>query len=177
MRQIALDTETTGLQWQKGHRVIEIACVELQDSQPTWRTFHRYLNPERELELGAEEITGLTREFLADKPRFNEVADEFLTFIDGAELIIHHAEFDLGFMNHELSLLGPQYGYLQDRVVSITDTLPLARALFPGQRCSLDSLCKRLGIDIPNEQTGYTALDDARLALEVYLKLSSMPQD
>ena len=104
-RQIVLDTETTGLEWKKGNRVVEIGCVELLERRPTGRTFHRYLHPDREFEPGAQEVTGLTLEFLADKPRFAEVAEEFLAFIDGAELIIHNAAFDLGFLNAELARL------------------------------------------------------------------------
>ena len=173
MRQIVLDIETTGLQWQKGNRVVEIGCIELQERRPTGRTFHCYLNPDHEFEPGAEEVIGLTQDYLADMPRFADVADEFLTFIDGAELIIHNAAFDVGFLNHELRLLGLQYGYLQDRV-SIIDSLLLARARFPGQRNSLNALCERLDISIEDGRTGKATLDDARMAMEIYLKLSSM---
>ena len=126
MRQIVLDTETTGLEWRKGNRVVEIGCVEMIERRPTGRHFHRYLNPDREFEPGAQEVTGLTLEFLADKPRFDEVADEFLAFIDGAELIIHNASFDVGFLDYELSRLGPQYGRMRERV-GVEDSLELAR--------------------------------------------------
>ena len=134
MRQIVLDTETTGLEWQKGNRVVEIGCVELLERRPTGRTFHRYLNPEREFEPGAQEVTGLTLEFLADKPRFAEVAGEFLAFIEGAELVIHNAAFDLGFLNAELSRLDGA-GRIEDRC-TVEDTLAMARQRFPGQRNS-----------------------------------------
>ena len=110
MRQIILDTETTGLSWVSGNRVVEIGCVEMVERRPTGRTFHCYLNPEREFEAGAQEVTGLTLEFLADKPLFAAVADEFLAFIEGAELVIHNAAFDVGFLDNELRMLGPQYG-------------------------------------------------------------------
>ncbi|MFM6989644.1 MAG: DNA polymerase III subunit epsilon, partial [Arenimonas sp.] len=139
MRQIILDTETTGLSWEKGNRLVEIGCVELVGRRPTGRTFQRYINPEREMEPGAAEVTGLTLDFLADKPRFAEVADDFLAFIAGAELVIHNAEFDVGFINYELRLLGDAYGSLE-RHAGVLDTLKLARELYPGQRNSLDAL-------------------------------------
>ena len=123
MRQIVLDTETTGLEWKKGNRVVEIGCVELVERRPTGRTWQQYIHPEREFEPGAQEVTGLTLEFLADKPKFAEIADAFLDFIDGAELIIHNAAFDVGFLDHELSLLGPGHGRLRDRVAGIEDSL------------------------------------------------------
>src|SRR5690606_22620480 len=116
MRHIILDTETTGLEWKKGNRVVEIGCVELIERRPTGRTFHKYLNPDREFEVGAQEVTGLTLEFLADKPRFAEIADEFLAFVDGAELVIHNAAFDMGFLESELSRLGDGYRPLRERV-------------------------------------------------------------
>ncbi|MFO7338474.1 MAG: DNA polymerase III subunit epsilon [Lysobacteraceae bacterium] len=171
MRQIVLDTETTGLSWEKGNRIVEIGCVELLERRPTGRTFHRYLNPDREFEAGAQEVTGLTLEFLADKPRFAEVVDEFLEFIDGAELVIHNAAFDIGFLDYELSLLGPQYGRIADRC-RIEDSLLLARERFPGQRNSLDALCKRLGVDNSHRQL-HGALLDAQILCDVYLALTS----
>ncbi len=170
MRQIVLDTETTGLEWQKGNRVVEIGCVELLERRPTGRTFHRYLNPDREFEPGAQEVTGLTLEFLADKPRFAEVAEEFLAFIDGAELIIHNAAFDLGFLNAELARI-PGGGRIEDRC-RIEDTLAMARQRFPGQRNSLDALCKRLGVDNSQRQL-HGALLDAQILLDVYLAMTS----
>ncbi|MFC0677549.1 DNA polymerase III subunit epsilon [Lysobacter korlensis] len=171
MRQIILDTETTGLSWERGNRVVEIGCVEFVERRPTGRTFHCYLNPGREFEAGAQEVTGLTLEFLADKPRFEQVVDEFLEFIDGAELIIHNAAFDVGFLNNELRLLGPQYGCLADRC-AIEDSLAIARKRFPGQRNSLDALCKRLGVDNAHRQL-HGALLDAQLLAEVYIGLTS----
>lgn len=171
MRQIILDTETTGLSWEKGNRLVEIGCVELVGRRPTGRTFQRYLNPEREMEPGAAEVTGLTLEFLADKPRFAEVVDEFLAFVAGAELVIHNAEFDVGFINHELRLLGDAYGTLE-RHAGVLDTLKLARELYPGQRNSLDALCKRLGVDNKHRQL-HGALLDAELLADVYLMMTS----
>ena len=171
MRQIILDTETTGLEWKKGNRVVEIGCVELLERRPTGNTWHRYLNPKREFEQGAAEVTGLSLEFLADKPLFADVADEFLAFIDGAELVIHNAAFDIGFLDYELSLLGERYGRMRDRV-QVEDSLLLARQRFPGQRNSLDALCKRLGVDNAHRQL-HGALLDAQLLCEVYLPLTA----
>jgi len=170
MRQIVLDTETTGLEWRKGNRVVEIGCVELVERRPTGRTWHRYIHPDREFEAGAQEVTGLTLEFLADKPRFAAIADEFLEFIDGAELVIHNAAFDVGFLDYELSLLEGR-GTIRDRA-SVLDSLELARQRFPGQRNSLDALCRRLGVDNAHRQL-HGALLDAQLLAEVYLALTS----
>lgn len=172
MRQIVLDTETTGLEWKKGNRVVEIGCVELIERRPTGRTYQQYIHPDREFEPGAQEVTGLTLEFLADKPRFGEIADAFLAFVDGAELIIHNAAFDVGFLDNELSLLGTQYGRLRDRVIGIEDSLDMARKRYPGQRNSLDALCKRLGVDNAHRHL-HGALLDAQLLVEVYLALTS----
>ena len=171
MRQIVLDTETTGLSWEKGNRVVEIGCVELVERRPTGRTFQVYLNPEREFEPGAQEVTGLTLEFLADKPKFADVVEEFLAFIEGAELVIHNAAFDLGFLDAELARLGGQHGCLRERC-GIEDSLQLARQRFPGQRNSLDALCKRLGVDNSHRQL-HGALLDAQLLAEAYLALTS----
>jgi DNA polymerase III subunit epsilon len=171
MRQVVLDTETTGLSWEKGNRVVEIGCVELLERRPTGRTFQRYLNPGREFEPGAQEVTGLTLEFLADKPRFADIAAEFLAFIDGAELVIHNAAFDIGFLDYELSLLGGGFGCIGDRC-RIEDSLLLARQRFPGQRNSLDALCRRLGVDNSHRQL-HGALLDAQLLAEAYLALTS----
>ena len=171
MRQVVLDTETTGLEWKKGNRVVEIGCVELIERRPTGRTWQQYLHPDREFEPGAQEVTGLTLEFLADKPRFHEVVDQFLAFIDGAELVIHNAAFDVGFLDNELAMLGPQYGRLTDRA-TVLDSLELARQRFPGQRNSLDALCKRLGVDNTHRHL-HGALLDAQLLAEVYLALTS----
>ncbi len=171
MRQIILDTETTGLEWKKGNRVVEIGCVELLERRPTGNTYHQYLNPQREFEQGAAEVTGLSLEFLADKPLFADVADEFLAFIEGAELIIHNAAFDIGFLDNELSLLGERYGRMRDRV-QVEDSLLMARQRYPGQRNSLDALCKRLGVDNAHRQL-HGALLDAQLLCEVYLHLTA----
>lgn len=171
MRQIILDTETTGLDWRKGNRVVEIGCVELLERRPSGRNFHRYLRPDCQFEAGAQEVTGLTLEFLADKPRFEEVVDEFLEYIDGAELIIHNAAFDLGFLDSELSRAGAHHGRIIDRA-SVVDTLLMARERFPGQRNSLDALCKRLGVDNAHRQL-HGALLDAQILADVYIALTS----
>jgi DNA polymerase-3 subunit epsilon len=171
MRQIILDTETTGLEWKKGNRVVEIGCVELLERRPSGRNFHRYLKPDCDFEAGAQEVTGLTLEFLADKPRFEEVVEEFLEYIDGAELIIHNAAFDLGFLDSELSRCGEQLGRIVDRC-NVVDTLLLARERYPGQRNSLDALCKRLGVDNSHRQL-HGALLDAQILADVYIALTS----
>lgn len=170
-RLVVLDTETTGLSWEKGNRVVEIGCVELVQRRPTGRQFQRYLNPDRDMESGAIEVTGLTREFLADKPRFADVVEEFLAFIDGAEVVIHNAAFDVGFLNHELSLLGAGHARIAERC-SVVDSLDLARERFPGQRNSLDALCRRLGVDNA-QRTLHGALLDAQLLSEVYLHMTA----
>lgn len=171
MRQVVLDTETTGLSWEKGNRVVEIGCVEIVQRRKTGRTFQRYLNPERDMELGAQEVTGLSREFLSDKSKFAEVVYEFLDFIRGAELIIHNANFDIGFLNYELSLVGQHVGKMTDHA-SVLDTLAMARERFPGQRNSLDALCKRLDVN-NNHRTLHGALLDAELLSEVYLTMTA----
>jgi len=171
MRQIILDTETTGLDWRKGNRIVEIGCVELLERRPSGRRFHRYLRPDCAFEAGAQEVTGLTLEFLADKPAFEEIVDEFLEFVDGAELIAHNASFDVGFIDHELSRLGDRYGRIADRV-AVVDTLLLARERFPGQRNSLDALCKRLGVDNSHRQL-HGALLDAQILADVFIALTS----
>ena len=166
MRQIVLDTETTGLEWRKGNRVVEIGCIELVERRPTGRSFHQYLHPDREFEPGAQEVTGLTLEFLADKPRFAEVADRFLAFVDGAELVIHNAAFDMKFLNAELKMVGK--GQLPwSRAL---DTLALAREKFPGAQNSLDALCRRFGID-NSSRTLHGALLDSEILADVYLEL------
>lgn len=171
MRQIILDTETTGLEWRKGNRVVEIGAVELLERRPSGNNFHRYLKPDCEFEPGAQEVTGLTLDFLADKPVFSDVVEEFLAYIDGAELIIHNASFDIGFLDNELSLLGDSFGKIIDRA-SVTDTLAMARERFPGQRNSLDALCKRLGVDNSHRQL-HGALLDAQILADVYIALTS----
>ncbi len=171
MRQIVLDTETTGLSWEKGNRIVEVGCIELIERRPTGRQFQRYFNPGREMEPGAQEVTGLSLEFLLDKPRIETVLDELLDFLRGAELIIHNASFDVGFLNHELSLAGSHYGRLSDHA-TVLDTLAMARERFPGQRNSLDALCKRLGVDNGHRKL-HGALLDAELLAEVYLGLTA----
>ncbi|KGM55478.1 DNA polymerase III subunit epsilon [Lysobacter daejeonensis GH1-9] len=171
MRQIILDTETTGLNWKTGNRVVEIGCVELVERRPTGNHFHRYLKPDCDFEQGAQEVTGLTLEFLADKPVFTDVVDEFLEFIRGAELIIHNAAFDVGFLDNELALAGAQYGRILDHA-TVEDTLLMARQRFPGQRNSLDALCKRLGVDNSHRQL-HGALLDAQILSDVYIALTS----
>ncbi|KGQ18976.1 DNA polymerase III epsilon subunit [Lysobacter dokdonensis DS-58] len=168
---MVLDTETTGLSWDKGNRVVEIGCVELVERRPTGRTFQRYLKPDCAFEPGAQEVTGLTLEFLADKPRFEDVVDEFLAFIDGAELVIHNAAFDLGFLDYELARIGVHLGCVRDRC-NVEDSLALARQRFPGQRNSLDALCRRLGVD-NSHRSLHGALLDAQLLAEAYLALTS----
>lgn len=168
-RQIMLDTETTGLEWRQGERVIEIGCVEMVSRKLTGRHFHRYLNPERAIGAGALAVHGLTDEFLADKPKFAEVVDELLEFIGGAELIIHNAPFDVGFLDNELGLVGREP--LKTGCEGITDTLKMARELRPGKKNSLDALCSEFGIDNSGRQL-HGALLDAELLAEVYLAMT-----
>ena len=170
MRQIILDTETTGLEVAQGHRIIEIGCVELVNRRPTGRTFQRYLNPERPIDPGAEAVHGLSSAFLANQPKFAAVAGEFLEFVAGAELIIHNAPFDVGFIEHELGRLPPPQRLLTD-ICTILDTLTLARQLHPGQRNSLDALCKRYGVDNSHRDL-HGALLDARILADVYLAMT-----
>lgn len=169
MRQIILDTETTGLDFRLGDRVIEIGCVELLNRKLTGQRFHRYINPEREVEAGALAVHGLSNEFLQDKPRFEEVAVEFLDFVQGAELIIHNAAFDIGFLNNELALLGRMP--LEQVCSGVVDTLKMARDLHPGRRNSLDALCERYAIN-HSGRTLHGALLDAELLAEVYLAMT-----
>ncbi len=169
MRQIVLDTETTGLEWQQGHRVIEIGCVEIVGRKLTGRRFHCYLNPGREIDPGAQAVHGITAEFLADKPRFGEIAVELIDVIRGAELVIHNAAFDVGFLDNELGLLG--MAPLAEVCGGVVDTLKLAKELNPGKRASLDVLCERHGID-NSGRTLHGALLDAELLAEVYLAMT-----
>lgn len=170
MRLVVLDTETTGLAVEKGHRVVEIGCVELVERRPSGRQFQRYLNPGRPMDAGASEVTGLTDEFLADKPRFAEVVGAFVEFVRGAELIIHNAAFDVGFLNAELALAG--WPERIDQLCRVTDTLAMARERYPGQRNSLDALCRRL--DVSNQhRTLHGALLDAEILAEVYLAMTA----
>jgi DNA polymerase-3 subunit epsilon len=170
MRQVVLDTETTGLEAEAGHRIIEIGCVELMNRRATARTFHRYINPEREVEAGALEVHGIDDEFLSTQPRFAEVAVEFLDFVRGAELVIHNADFDIVFINHELARLGSAPADIVTEC-SVLDTLALARRLHPGQRNSLDALAKRYGIDNSKREL-HGALLDAQILADVYLAMT-----
>jgi len=170
MRQIILDTETTGLEPSDGHRIIEIGCVELVNRRITGNTYHQYIQPDRVIDAGAREVHGITDQFLADKPRFADIAEEFLTFIRGAELIIHNAPFDVGFINHEFTLLGKSVAPLSDQC-TIVDTLAIARRLHPGQRNNLDALCKRYQIDNSQREL-HGALLDAEILADVYLAMT-----
>ena len=168
-RQIVLDTETTGLEPSQGHRIIEIGCVELIDRRPTGNDFHQYLQPDREIDAGAVEVHGITNEFLADKPRFEDVVQDFMDYVRGAELIIHNAPFDVGFIDAELERVG---GWSRlDSYCRITDTLVMARNKHPGQRNSLDALCGRYDIDNSQRQK-HGALLDAEILAEVYLAMT-----
>ncbi len=171
MRQIVLDTETTGLDPQQGHRVIEIGCVEIQNRKLTGNHFHRYLNPEREVDQAAVEVHGLTAEFLADKPRFQQIEQEFLDFVSGAELIIHNAPFDIGFLDCELQMTNSSHRAMASHC-SVLDTLVLAREKHPGQRNNLDALCKRYGVDNTQREL-HGALLDAEILADVYLIMTS----
>ncbi len=169
MRQIILDTESTGLELAQGHRLIEIGCVEIDDRRPTGRTFHAYLCPDREVDPGALAMHGISNEFLATQRRFADVAGELLEFLRGAELVIHNAEFDVGFLNAELARLGNAVRI--EECCTVLDTLALARQMHPGQRNSLDALCRRYSVDnSAREQHG--ALLDAELLLKVYLAMT-----
>jgi DNA polymerase-3 subunit epsilon len=175
MRQIVLDTETTGLEPEKGHRIIEIGALEMEDRRLTGREFHVYINPEREIEDGALEVHGLTAEFLSDKPRFAEIADDFLQFVHGSELIIHNAPFDLGFLDYEIGMLGRD-GPSFSATIEVLDTLALARDLHPGQRNNLDALCRRYEVDNSN-RTLHGALLDAGILADVYLAMTGGQAD
>jgi DNA polymerase-3 subunit epsilon len=169
VRQVILDTETTGLEVEKGHRIIEIGCVELINRRRTGNTFHRYLNPDRQIDEAAAEVHGITAEMLTDKPGFPDVAEELLAFIGGAELVIHNADFDAGFLDQELRLAKLQ-ARIHDCCV-IVDSLALARQLHPGQRNSLDALCRRYQIDNSGRDL-HGALLDAQLLADVYLAMT-----
>lgn len=170
MRQIILDTETTGIDPAQGHRLIEIGCLELVNRRLTGRSFHHYLNPGREVEAEAMAVHGITNEFLADKPSFAAIVDEFLAFVHGAELIIHNAPFDLGFINHELALLNRGLPLLHE-ICRVLDTLVLARSKHPGQKNNLDALARRYGAD-QRDRTFHGALLDAAILADVYLAMT-----
>lgn len=170
-RKVVLDTETTGLEAGRGHRVIEIGCVELIDRRPSGRTFQRYLNPDRTIDAGAVAVHGITDEFLRDKPRFADVAEEFVAFIEGAELLIHNAAFDVTFLDAELARLDAGYGSVRDHA-GVVDTLAMAREKYPGQKNTLDALCKRLDVDNSRREV-HGALLDAHLLAEVWLAMTA----
>ncbi|MGV0036634.1 MAG: DNA polymerase III subunit epsilon [Candidatus Azotimanducaceae bacterium WSBS_2022_MAG_OTU7] len=170
MRQVVLDTETTGLEVGEGHRILEIGCVEIVGRKLTRRHYHQYINPERESDDGALEVHGITSRFLADMPLFADVWQNFLEFVDGSELIIHNAAFDIGFLNNEMRLLDPTLGKLTD-YCSVVDSLALARSKHPGQKNNLDALCKRYDVDNSQRQL-HGALLDAEILADVYLLLT-----
>jgi DNA polymerase-3 subunit epsilon len=170
MRQIVLDTETTGLHIDQGHRIIEIGCVELIDRKLTGKHFHQYINPQREIDEGALAVHGISQDFLSDKPFFDDIAEQFMAFVNGAELIIHNAPFDVGFINAELKLIKRQWKLLTDHC-QIVDSLIMARQMHTGQRNSLDALCKRYSIDNSQREL-HGALLDAHLLSRVYLAMT-----
>jgi DNA polymerase-3 subunit epsilon len=169
MRQIILDTETTGLEPQDGHRIIEIGCVEMVGRKLTGNNFHQYLQPDREVDAGAIEVHGITNEFLADKPHFEDIVDDFASYIQGAELVIHNAPFDIGFINHELKLC--KFGKQVADLCSVLDTLAMARKMHPGQKNNLDALCRRYEIDNIHRDL-HGALLDAEILADVYLAMT-----
>ena len=171
MRQIVLDTETTGIDPKEGHRVIEIGCVEVVNRRLTGNHFHVYINPGRHIEQEAIEVHGITNEFLADKPTFSQVAQEFVSFIKGAQLVIHNAPFDVGFMDHEFGMEASTKGVITNQICDVLDTLTLARQMHPGQKNNLDALCKRYGID-NSHRTLHGALLDAEILADVYLLMT-----
>lgn len=170
MRQVVLDTETTGLEPREGHRIIEIGCVELINRRPTGNHYHQYVQPQRTIDSGAIEVHGITNEFLADKPLFADIAEDFISFIRGAELIIHNAPFDVGFINHELAMLDADYAPV-DSFCTILDSLVMARKLHPGQKNNLDALCKRYEVDNSRREL-HGALLDAEILADVYLSMT-----
>ncbi|SDZ77185.1 DNA polymerase III subunit epsilon [Microbulbifer marinus] len=176
MRQVVLDTETTGLDPKSGHRIIEIGCVELVNRKLTGRHYHQYINPEREVDDGAIEVHGITNEFLVDKPVFAQIADEFMAFCEGAELVIHNAPFDVGFIDWELKLLGSPRWQNVAAHCSVLDTLALAREKHPGQKNNLDALCKRYFVD-NSQRDLHGALLDAEILADVYLMMTGGQTD
>ncbi len=170
MRQIVLDTETTGLEPSQGHRIIEIGCVELVHRKLTGNNYHQYLQPDRESDEGALQVHGITTEFLKDKPRFTDVVEDLLEYLKGAELIIHNAPFDVGFLNHELALAGNNYSEL-GQYCNIIDTLVMARKMRPGQKNNLDALCKHYEVNNTQREL-HGALLDAEILSEVYLRMT-----
>lgn len=173
MRQVVLDTETTGLAPSEGHRIIEIGCTEIVDRNITGKEFHTYLNPERAIDPGAQAVHGISLDFLQDKPLFADIAKDFLAFIKGSELVIHNAVFDTGFINYELSQLADPMGTIE-RYCTVFDTLTLARAKHPGVENSLDALCRRYKVDA-SQRTKHGALLDTHLLAQVYLLMTQTP--
>ncbi|SDS06643.1 DNA polymerase-3 subunit epsilon [Halopseudomonas sabulinigri] len=170
MREVVLDTETTGIEHKEGHRIIEIGCVEVIDRRLTGRHYHVYINPQRDIDEGAQAVHGISSEFLADKPLFADIADDFMNFITGARLVIHNAAFDVGFIDSELDRLGKGHGVVAEHC-SVLDTLLMAREKHPGQRNSLDALCKRYGVD-NSQRDLHGALLDAEILADVYLLMT-----
>ena len=170
-RQIILDTETTGLDRKSGHRIIEIGCVEIINRKYTGNEFHVYLNPERDSDPGALEVHGLTTEFLSDKPKFEEIYEDFISFVKGSELLIHNAEFDIGFLNHEIKLMSKKLNTVDKHVSAITDTLQIAREKHPGQRNSLDALVNRYEVGGYDREL-HGALLDSKILGDVYLAMT-----
>jgi DNA polymerase-3 subunit epsilon len=176
MRQIVLDTETTGIDPKEGHRIIEIGCVELVDRKLTGNHFHVYINPDREIEQEAIDVHGITNEFLHDKPRFEDFAKDFVAFIEGAELIIHNAPFDVGFMDYEFAMTPSVTDIRTANICSVLDSLVLARQMHPGAKNNLDALCKRYGID-NSHRTLHGALLDSEILADVYLMMTGGQKD
>ena len=174
MRHIFLDTETTGLYANQGHRIIEIAAIEIINRRPTNNSFHFYINPDREIDPAAQEVHGITLDFLQDKPRFTEIASDFIKFVKGATLIIHNAPFDIGFINMELGLI--EKPPIEEAVENVIDTLKMAKDMRPGQRNSLDALCRFYNID-NSQRSLHGALLDAQLLAEVYLAMTRGQED
>ena len=170
MRQIVLDTETTGIDPKQGHRIVEIGCVEVVDRKLTNRHYHQYINPDRVVEQEVIDVHGITNEFLADKPQFHQIAQAFLDFVKGGELVIHNAPFDVGFIDHEFRLLDPNFGSITD-YCSVVDTLALAREKHPGQKNNLDALCKRYFVD-NSSRVLHGALLDSEILADVYLLMT-----
>jgi DNA polymerase-3 subunit epsilon len=170
MRQIVLDTETTGLEPSQGHKIIEIGCVEMINRRLTGNNYHQYLQPDREIDEGAQAVHGISNEFLADKPRFIDIVRDFIEYLDGAELIIHNAPFDVGFIDHEFKLAGAEYGRV-DSYCTVIDTLVMARKMRPGKKNNLDVLCKEYDVNNAHREL-HGALLDAELLAEVYLHMT-----
>ena len=176
MRQIVLDTETTGIDPKQGHRIIEIGCVEMINRKLTGNTFHVYINPERLVEQEAIDVHGITNEYLADKPVFSHIAKDFIEFIRGAELVIHNAPFDIGFMDHEFKKIHGIEAKETNKICTVLDTLDLARKIHPGQKNNLDALCRRYGIDNSHREK-HGALLDSEILADVYLMMTGGQTD